>query len=70
MANGWTTERRARQAKLIQQWRPWDKSTGPKSEKGKAKVAQNAYKGGDWKVLRDLARSLRDQKKLINLSPE
>jgi len=46
MANGWTPERRARQAELIQQWRPWEKSTGPKTEAGKRGASQNAYKGG------------------------
>ena len=32
MANGWSPERQARQAKLIRQWRPWEKSTGPKTQ--------------------------------------
>lgn len=62
MANGWIPERRAKQAKLIRQWRPWEKSSGPKTEAGKAKVARNAGKGGDWRMLRDLARTLREQK--------
>ncbi len=66
MANGWTPERRARQAKLIQQWRPWEKSTGPKTKTGKEKVSQNAYKGGVWKMLRELATALRDQQKQLN----
>jgi hypothetical protein len=66
MANGWTPERRAKQAKLIQQWRPWEKSTGPKNKEGKAKAAQNSYKGGAWKQLRELARALRDQQRLLN----
>ena len=29
--NGWTSERRARQARLIHSWKPWAKSTGPKT---------------------------------------
>lgn len=45
MTNGWTPERRGRQAQLIRQWRLWEKSTGPKSQEGKAKVARNSYKG-------------------------
>ena len=65
MANGWTPERRARQAKLIRQWKPWENSTGPKTVEGKAIVAQNAYKGGTWLLLRELARVLGDQKRLI-----
>lgn len=44
-SNGWTPERRARQALLIHTWRPWDKTTGPKTVEGKAKVARNADKG-------------------------
>jgi hypothetical protein len=44
MANGWTPERRARQAELIQSWRPWERSTGPKSAIGKSNSSRNAYK--------------------------
>ena len=43
MANGWTSERRARQAELIKTWKPWKQSTGPLSSEGRAKVARNAY---------------------------
>lgn len=46
MANGWTPERRARQAQLIQQWQPWNRSTGPRSEQGKAAASRNAMKHG------------------------
>jgi len=46
MANGWTDERKAKQRAAIYRWRPWDKSTGPKSESGKDTVAQNARKHG------------------------
>ena len=42
MSNGWTPERRARQAKLIKTWRPWERSTGPTTEAGKEAVARNA----------------------------
>ena len=65
MANGWTPERRARQAELIRQWRPWEKSTGPKTPEGKARVARNAYKGGTWLLLRELGRALRQQREMI-----
>jgi hypothetical protein len=44
MANGWTPERRARQAALIRTWKPWEKSTGPKTEGGKAVVSRNHLK--------------------------
>ena len=59
MANGWTPERRARQAALIQKWRPWQRSTRPKTQEGKMRAAKNAYKGGHWKTLRELARALK-----------
>jgi hypothetical protein len=63
MANGWTPERRAQQAKLIRQWRPWKKATGPKSAAGKARCARNAFKGGARPNLRELARVLRAQRR-------
>ena len=56
MTNGWTPERRARQAELIKTWKPWKQSTGPLSSEGRAKVARNAYKGGRWVALRELSR--------------
>ena len=65
MANGWTPQRRARQAELIRQWRPWEKSTEPKTEDGKAAVAQNAHKCGSWQMLRELSRALRMQQKKL-----
>ena len=46
MANGWTSECRARQSALIRNWRPWEVATGPKSEEGKVRVSRNAFKGG------------------------
>lgn len=61
MANGWTPERRIRQAELIRKWRPWEKSTGPRTKVGKAAVSQNAYKGGTWRLLRELSLALREQ---------
>jgi len=51
---------------MIQQWRPWEQSTGPKSPEGKAKASQNAYKGGwreELRELRELGRLLREQAK-------
>jgi len=65
MANGWTPSRRKRQATLIRQWRPWEKSTGPKSSEGKARCARNAFKGGARSVLRELMRALKDQRECL-----
>lgn len=41
MNNGWTPERRARQAALIRSWKPWERSTGPRTESGKAAASMN-----------------------------
>ena len=46
MTNGWTQSRKAKQRKAIYRWRPWEKSTGPKSAEGKSAVAKNALKHG------------------------
>jgi hypothetical protein len=46
MVNGWTDERRKRQAALIKTWRPWEKSTGPLTEQGKLRSRQNAFLHG------------------------
>ncbi len=61
MATTWTAERRKRQAELIQTWRPWDKSTGPKSDEGKARVAKNSFKGAWRQQLKELRAALREQ---------
>lgn len=63
--NGWTAERRQRQAALIQNWQPWNQSTGPKSEAGKDRVARNAFKGGWRPQLREVARALREYEKAL-----
>ena len=69
MANGWTEERKQKQRELIQNWKPWEKSTGGKTSKGKDKSKMNAYKYGSAEVkiiLRELGRMLREEKKLID----
>ena len=46
MTHGWTTERSKKQSERIREWKPWEKSTGPKTELGKAKTSKNAFKHG------------------------
>jgi hypothetical protein len=58
-------ERRAQQSRAIQRWKPWKKSTGPKSEEGKARSAKRGYKGGHRALLRELARMLREQAETV-----
>src|SRR5262245_18683106 len=43
---GWTPARRARQSALIRGWQPWRRSTGPRTQAGKARTAQNARRHG------------------------
>ena len=54
MATKWTPQRRAKQAELINRWRPWEQATGPKSVEGKKKVAADAWTGGHRAQLRKL----------------
>jgi len=73
MANGWTPERRAKQAEAIKRWKPWEQSTGPKTDEGKAEAAQNATKHGlrsaewleDQKRVKDLLRACRERLKQV-----
>lgn len=60
----WTAERRARHAKLIHQWRPWERSTGPRTPEGKARSARNSYRGGQRVKCRALIRALNAVLKL------
>lgn len=41
----WTPERRAKQAEAIRRWKPWKKSTGPRTPEGKARSSRNADRG-------------------------
>jgi hypothetical protein len=73
MANGWTPERRARQAALIQSWRPWERSSGPKSDSGRARASRNAFNGAERPALRQLvaaanAALLGQKRQLIKLA--
>lgn len=46
MARQWTAEERERQSALIRNWRPWEKSTGPKTLGGKVACKLNPMKHG------------------------
>jgi hypothetical protein len=52
MSNGWTLERRQRQAEAIRSWSPWAQATGPKTPAGKARSSRNAFKGDRRAALR------------------
>jgi hypothetical protein len=57
----WTLERRAKQSEAIRQWKPWNKSTGPKTAEGKSKVASNAWRGGHRQQLRELSKMVNEE---------
>lgn len=65
MANGRTSERRARAAEAIDRWKPWERSTGSRTTQGKAQAAQNAYRGGQRPLIRALARALHEQARSV-----
>lgn len=61
MTNGWTPERRAKQSADIRRYRPWEKSTGPKTPAGKARSSQNGIKSGRFSEREiDLFAKIRD----------
>ncbi|MEK0434486.1 MAG: hypothetical protein RL369_535 [Pseudomonadota bacterium] len=55
-----TPEHRAKRAELIRRWKPWEKSTGPKTPEGKARSARRGYKGGTRELIREWSRVLRE----------
>lgn len=61
MVNGWSLERRAKQAELIRLWKPWRQSTGPKSPDGKERISRNAWTGGHRAQLRELTKMVNEQ---------
>ena len=63
--NGWTTERRQRQAQLIKQWQLWKHSTGARTIEGKAISARNAYKGGLRQQLKVIKQLLQDARQIL-----
>jgi hypothetical protein len=69
-ARTWTPEQRQRQREAIQRWKPWSKSTGPRSPEGKAAAARNAWTGGHLvklrQVIKELNQALRAQREWLN----
>lgn len=65
----WTMEERLKQSEAIRRWKPWLKSTGARTVKGKAKVAKNAIKSGNSAAVRELIKELnallKEQKRTI-----
>ncbi len=64
---GWTPEKRAAAAEKTHQNRPWENSTGPRTEEGKSIVKNNALKhGGRSAAYKELMDVLKEQKKWLN----
>ncbi len=67
----WTEAAKAAQRIAIRKWKPWRKSTGPRTAAGKLRSARNAGKGDTLpKLTRDLARLGARQMRLFRLSDQ
>jgi len=66
----WTEEERKKQSEAIKRWKPWEKSTGPKTEEGKDSCSVNAIKHGRRCRIddeyRQLLRMNREFVRLVN----
>lgn len=62
MANGWTPERKAKHAEAIRRWKPWEKSTGPKTPEGKEVSKMNGWRGGARSLDRELSKLLSEHR--------
>jgi hypothetical protein len=59
-ARQWTQAQRERQAKLIHGWKPWEKSTGAVTERGKALASKNAINYSLREVMRYSSRTNKE----------
>lgn len=60
MANGWTPERRLKQSQAIQRWKPWTRSTGPRTQEGKERSSRNRDRGDARALMKELRKALRE----------
>jgi hypothetical protein len=58
-------EQRRLQSERIRRCKPWLKSTGPRTAKGKARSSKNAFKGGYRQQFRTIAKALRQFERSI-----
>ncbi|MCF8496124.1 MAG: hypothetical protein K9G62_05580 [Alphaproteobacteria bacterium] len=66
ITKGWPKSRRRGQAARCRRARPWTKSTGPRTDQGKAAVAGNAHKHGfRGRDMAELKCLLRKQRRFV-----
>jgi hypothetical protein len=66
MSKGWTDERRKKQAENCRKTKPWTNATGPKTDEGKKRSAQNTYAHGmRSELVLDLSRLMTEQRRFI-----
>ena len=53
-----TAEHRRLRSEMIHRWRPWEKSTGPRTPEGKARSSRNRWRRGKREQFRTLMREL------------
>lgn len=59
----WTAKQRKQLGRAMNQRRPWDSSTGPRSPEGKSRSSQNALRNGvRSKVVRDFRKIEKDNR--------
>lgn len=46
---------------MIRRWKPWERSTGPKTEAGKRASAKRGFKGAVRQQARLVAKALKEQ---------
>lgn len=66
----WTDERRRKQAQAIRRWKPWEKSTGPKSPEGKQAASMNSTTHGATTkaakaMIREISTLTKNSNKLL-----
>ena len=69
-SNGWSPERRQRQRDAIKRWKPWEESTGPRTNEGKARAAANSlvhglYAARSQALMRTVRAILREQRQVL-----